>query len=204
MFTCQHVYCQLCFNRIQERGRTGHYAICKCGDVLARSVANNRLCCHPVSYVEFRLTDRFQADAILWDEDLLSLPGQKIGEICQKCRLSAYLRILTEQFAKEVMLDPFPGQVYACAEVNGYVVHGMLGPEEKTADLMEDMEVPRDWKVLEKLADDAAGILGQCTMEKHFKPLGDIRVTFRARGWVSWARNNQSRLMPLISDTKKQ
>ena len=193
IFACQHTFCPPCFTSIQTTASLGNYASCPCGDILARPRTSS--CPHGVAFMEFRPSDLRSPNDRLWPEDMLPLPGQRVGRTCQKCQLVRHLQVLSERVRGEVKLAPFAGEVYACVEVNGYVVHGM-GRRENQVDLEDDGILDRE---VDELVGDIAGLLAQSTMEWHFKPLGDIRLTFRARGWVTWARMNQGLLRRLMS-----
>lgn len=103
------------------------------------------------------------------------------------------LQYLTVQANQKYDVRPFPGELFACAEVEGRVVHGMRN-ELPTAvvDVVGDVELKRepDARELGEIASDLCGGLGQVPMEPHFDPRGHIVIKYRLRGWKKWCEVN--------------
>lgn len=113
--------------------------------------------------------------------------GQYVTETCQRCVMAAELRRMSMKVAGQFPLGDFLGEVYACVQVNGYVVHGMVRePRYAKVDFEDDVEVPRSELKNDDDEGSICGLIAGYPMEPHFVPLGSLVLTYRIRGFKTW------------------
>lgn len=113
--------------------------------------------------------------------------GQYVTDTCQRCVMASELRRMSMKAAGDFPLGDFPGEVYACVQVNGYVVHGMVRePRYAAVDFEDDVEMPRSDLKNDDDAGQICGLIAGYPMEPHFLPLGDLTLIYRMRGFKTW------------------
>lgn len=192
VFPCGHVFCRPCLRNFQARAepkpeRPATLTTCpRCPSTLVRRT-NNWRCNHPILVAEF-LQEAYQRGDDVIATQFQARIGRPLQETCQRCALSFELQRYSMRVTGEMMLGDFPGEVYACVHINGYLVHGMVRePRHAVVDLVNDAEMPRASKLNEEDALHLTTFLASFTMEPHFVPLGRLEVTYRLRGFKAWA-----------------
>lgn len=186
VFVCTHVFCQPCMIMMQAQARRGKSQMCpRCPSFISRK-EDLIACPHPINFVEIR-PGRYRHGEPVFDPRCELLIGQHVHEKCQKCALTDKLAEYSLRIASQVSLLPYTGEVYACLQVNGHIIHGMVcEPRTAVPDLINDVEMPRAKSLIEDDVGTICGFIAKYPMEPHFFPFGDITLTYRLRGFRSW------------------
>jgi hypothetical protein len=191
-WACAHVYCEPCHTKaaLKAKHPSNLFQYCyKCGGVIIRP-DNAYPCNHAVRCEKFRPEQVMPGEEVFPSRERL-IVSQAMGHECQKCSVMAHLRALTHQMRSEICVLPFAGEVFACLEVNGHVLHGMMNEFPETqVDLVDDAVIKQPKYRIEDMVSEIAGTMSKYPWEANFTPIGDMKLTFRARGWFSWAAEN--------------
>ncbi|KAK3185708.1 hypothetical protein K4F52_005573 [Lecanicillium sp. MT-2017a] len=190
-WACAHVYCEPCYKKTEAKAKHPLYLFqycIKCGGVIVRP-DNAYPCSHAVPVV------RFQPELVLPGTDVFPqeyrlLISQSMGHECQRCSVMALLRGLTHQVRREVSVLPYEGEVYACLQVNGHILHGMMNEfPESTVDLAADAPIAYSKNKITEMVFDISALMSRFPWEPNFKPIGDMTLNFRVRGWRNFLMN---------------